>query len=223
MSRSFVSLCLFIGMALPGEGATCEGLGALTLTNVTITAAQLVAAGTFIPSDQSSAVPRGATLPVTARATLSTLAAFCRVEGVIRPSSDSNIRFEVWLPTSTWNARYLGVGNGGGGGRIPYDGDLDTPGLIQALTQGFATAATDTGHEGRGDDYSFGRDHPERRVDYNYRAIHQTAVTAKQVIRAFYGTAPRYSYFWGRSTGGTQALMEAQRFPDDYDGVLAAS
>jgi hypothetical protein len=223
MSRFFVSLCLFIGIASPMEGATCEGLRALTLTNVTITATQLVAAGTFIPPDQSSAVPPGTTLPVTARATLSALPAFCRVQGVIRPSSDSNIRFEVWLPSSTWNARYLGVGNGGGAGRIPYDGDLDTPGLIQGLEQGFATAATDTGHEGRGDDYSFGRDHPERRIDYNYRAIHQTAVTANQVIRAFYGSAPRYSYFWGRSTGGTEGLMEAQRFPDDYDGVLAAS
>ncbi len=84
-------------------------------------------------------------------------------------------------------------------------------------------AATDSGHQGRLDDYSFGRGHPERRIDYYYRAIHETAVTAKEVIRAFYGASPKYSYFWGRSIGGAQALMEVHRYPADYDGVLAGS
>jgi feruloyl esterase len=145
------------------------------------------------------------------------------VQGVIRPSNDSNIEFEVWLPISGWNNRYLGVGNGGGGGRIAYEGDPNTPGLAEALKDGFAASATDTGHKGRGDDYSFARGHPERLVDYYHRAIHETAVIAKALIRAFYGASPKYSYFWGRSTGGAQALMEVQRYPADYDGVLAGS
>jgi feruloyl esterase len=151
------------------------------------------------------------------------LPAFCRVQGVIRPSNDSHIEFEVWLPMSAWNGRYLGVGNGGAAGSIPYEGNLNTPGLVEALKDGFATSATDTGHQGRLDDFSFGVGHPEQRIDYYYRAIHETAVTAKAVIGAFYGTGPRYSYFWGRSFGGGQALMEVQRYPADYDGVLAAS
>ena len=104
------------------------------------------------------------------------------------------------------------MGIGGAGGRIPYDGNSNTPGLVEALKDGFATSATDTGHQGRAYDYSFGLGPPEQRIDYYYRAIHETAVTAKAVIRAFYGNNPKYSYFWGRSAGGTEALMEVQRY-----------
>lgn len=127
---------------------------------------------------------------------------------------------------SEWNGRYMGVGNGGAAGSIIYDGKMigaNVFGLAQALKDGFAVAGTDTGHKGRGDDYSFGPGHPERRIDYYYRAIHETAVTAKEVIRVFYGSSPKYSYFSGCSYGGKQALMEVQRYPADYDGVLAGS
>jgi len=145
---------------------------------------------------------------------------------VIQPSSDSQIEFEVWLPTSRWNGNFMGVGNGGAAGSIIYDGGLvgtSAPGLAQALKDGFAAAATDTGHHGRMDDYSFGRGHPERRIDYYYRAIHETAVTAKAVIRTLYGDGPKFSYFSGCSFGGRQALTEVQRYPDDYDGVIAGA
>jgi hypothetical protein len=223
MKKWPASLLLLLAVASPSHAATCEDVLALKATNVTITAAGTVAAGQFIPPDENSKLPVGVVRPATAPSVLRTLPAFCRVQGVVRPSGDSNIRFEVWLPTSAWNGRYLGVGIGGAGGRIPYDGNLDTPGLIQALREGFAASATDTGHQGSADDYSFGRGQPERRVDYHYRAIHETAVVAKAMIRAFYGSAPRFSYFWGRSVGGTQGLMEVQRYPADYDGVLAAS
>ena len=221
MKKVFVSVLLSIVVAHPAGAATCDTLRALKLANVVIRAAEIVGAGEFVVPDASQYLPPGVTRPPTA--TSRTLPAFCRVQGTTRPSNDSNIEFEVWLPMSAWNGRYLGVGVGGAGGRISYEVDLNTPGLVEALRDGFATSATDTGHQGRADDYSFGRGHPEQRIDYYYRAIHETAVTAKAVIRAFYGTSPKYSYFWGNSNGGNQALMEVQRYPTDYDGVLATS
>jgi feruloyl esterase len=161
MKNVIVSLVLLMAGASTARAGTCENLQPLKLSNVVITAAGVVAAGQFVPPDESKYLPPGVVRPPADPARLRTMPAFCRVQGVIRPSSDSNILFEVWLPTSAWNGRYLGVGIGGAGGRIPYGGNLDNPGLSQAVREGFAAAATDTGHQGRADDYSFGRGHPE--------------------------------------------------------------
>jgi feruloyl esterase len=141
---------------------------------------------------------------------------------VITPSPESHIEFEVWLPTSGWNGRYMGVGNGGSGGFINY-ASANGPSLAGALSDGFAASSTDTGHHGDNDDFSFARGHREQRIDYHYRAIHETASAAKAVIHTLYGATPKYSYFSGCSDGGRQGLVEAQRYPADYDGVLVCS
>jgi hypothetical protein len=143
--------------------------------------------------------------------------AFCRVGGVITPSSDSEIHFEVWLPESHWNGRFRGAGNGGFAGSINYSE------MVAALRDGYATASTDTGHRADGIDADWALGHPEKINDFGYRAIHEMTVKAKAVIQSFYGEAPRHSFFASCSNGGRQALMEAQRFPEDYDGILAGA
>jgi feruloyl esterase len=204
-------------IALPVAAATCENLANLKLADTTITGAQLVAAGAFTPP---VAPPNGLALVA-----YKALPAFCRVQGVIRPSSDSHIEFEVWLPASGWNGKYLGVGNGGFAGSIIYTAGPagNTPGLAQALATGYATSSTDTGHKGGGTDAKWALGHPEKIVDYGYRAVHETAEQSKAIIRAFYGEAPKHSYFSSCSNGGREALMEAQRYPADYDGIIAGA
>jgi feruloyl esterase len=134
------------------------------------------------------------------------------------PSTDSDIRFEVWLPAAGWNGKFQGVGNGGFAGTISYAG------LADAVTHGYAGASTDTGHaEKVGTSAAWALRHPEKVTDFGYRAIHLTAAAGKESIRAFYGEPPRRSYFNSCSNGGRQALMEAQRFPADYDGILAGA
>jgi feruloyl esterase len=146
------------------------------------------------------------------------LPSFCRVAGSIRPTADSDIRFEVWMPSTGWNGKFQGVGNGGFAGSIGYGG------LGGAIRQGYAAASTDTGHTaGQGIDASWALNHPEKIVDYGHRAIHETAVKGKAIVAAFYGSAPKRCYFNACSNGGRQALMEAQRYPDDYDGIIAGA
>src|SRR5262249_4534401 len=127
------------------------------------------------------------------------------------------IKTEVWMPLSGWNGKYQGVGNGGFAGSIFYQG------LAEAVRHGYATAATDTGHSGSATDARWALGHPEKIVDFGYRAIHETSLNAKAVIKAFYGDSPKRSYFAGCSNGGRQALMEAQRYPEDYDGIIAGA
>src|SRR5579863_6768820 len=188
--RSILALALF---ALVASGparalaADCEALSKLTLASTTITEARSVPAGTFTP-------PEGKALP--------NLPAFCRVAGLIKPTSDSNIQFEVWMPGSGWNGKFQGIGNGGFAGSISFSA------LADAVSHGYATASTDTGHHGSGADASWALDHPEKIVDFGYRAIHLTAENAKAVIRAFYGDRPRHSYFSSCSNGGRQRSEE---------------
>jgi feruloyl esterase len=148
---------------------------------------------------------------------LDNLPAFCRVAGEIRPTKDSDIKFEVWMPTSDWNGKFMGIGNGGWSGEIWY------PFMGVGLRRGYATASTDTGHEGNFDDGSFALGHPEKVIDFGYRAVHEMTVKAKAVIAAYYGDAPKHSYWNGCSSGGKQGLKEAQSFPSDYDGVIAGA
>jgi hypothetical protein len=216
-----IAVCAVL-IAAPVVAATCESLSSLKLANTTITAAQVVAAGTFTPPGASP--PNGP-----ARAAFKALPAFCRVQGVIQPSSDSHIEFEVWLPASGWNGKYLGVGNGGLAGSINYFNAIEPsgaasnadPGLADAIATGYAASSTDTGHKGIGARWALG--HPEKIVDFGYRAVHETAERSRAIIRAFYGEAPKHSYFSSCSNGGREALMEAQRFPADYDGIIAGA
>ncbi len=201
--RTFVMLTLILPVsALAGHAADCASLGGTKLPNTTLTTAQAVPAGRFTP-------PSGRPLDK--------LPAFCRLAGVIRPSTDSEIRFEVWLPASDWNGKFLSVGNGGFAGSINYFG------LADDLRRGYATAATDTGHQGDAEDASWAYKHPEKIVDFGYRGLHKTTENAKALIQAFYGNPPRHSYFDSCSDGGREALMEAQRYPEDFDGILAGA
>src|SRR5215469_3342796 len=205
---------LCAAMSIQGRPAMCTKVAALKFGDTVITAAQDIGTGKFVPAEG-----RPSDLQLTA---YKDLPAFCRVRGVIKPSPESNIEFEVWLPTSGWNSRYMGVGNGGSGGFINYV-SANGLSLAGALSDGFAASSTDTGHRGDNDDFSFARGHLEQRIDYHYRAIHETARAAKAVIRTFYGTAAKHSYFSGCSDGGRQGLMEAQRYSADYDGVLVCA
>ena len=143
------------------------------------------------------------------------LPAFCRVAATLTPSSDSDIKIEVWMPASGWNGKLQAVGNGAWAGNISY------PAMATALAAGYATVSTDTGHVGGNANFMVG--HPEKLKDFEERSVHEMTVTAKAVAAAFYGSAPKQSYFNGCSTGGRQALTEAQRYPLDFDAIVAGA
>jgi len=143
------------------------------------------------------------------------LPAYCRVAATLKPSADSDIKMEVWMPAENWNGKIEVVGNGGWAGVISY------PAMAQALKDGYATASTDTGHEGGNGMFALG--HPEKIVDFGYRAVHDTVVRSKAIVAAYYGKGPKYSYWNGCSTGGRQALVEVTRYPDDFDAVAAGA
>jgi feruloyl esterase len=144
--------------------------------------------------------------------------ASCRIELEITPVPDSRILSEVWLPdTASWNGKLQGIGNGG------FAGSIDKLSLRYALQQGYVAAATDTGHEAGDRDGRWALGHPEKIRDYGYRAVHETAVHAKKLIGAYYGRPAEHAYFGSCSNGGREGLIEAQRFPDDYEGVLAGA
>ncbi len=202
-------LVLLISAALVPAPAfaqkSCDSLATLTLANTTITSATSVAAGAFKP-------PAGPGQP----APTDPLPAFCRVAATAKPTADSEIRFEVWLPASGWNGKFEQVGNGGFAGVIPLAS------MAVPLLGGYATAGTDDGHIG-GTDGSWALGHPEKLIDFGYRAVHETSVQAKAIVRAYYGKDLARSYFVGCSDGGREALMEAQRFPDDFIGIVAGA
>ena len=163
----------------------------------TITLAQPLSNGHFPPS-------------------LKSLPPFCRVAATLTPSQDSDIKIEVWLPTATnWNGKFQGVGNGGWAGSIAYSA------LAAALKRGYAASSTDTGHTGGRASFAMG--HPEKLIDFGYRSEHEMTLTAKAIIDAFYGHPAKHSFFVGCSSGGRQGLMEAQRYPADYDGIVAGA
>jgi len=206
---AFISCLVLIGTALaPAPAAaqkSCESLTTLTLANTTITSATSVGAGAFKP-------PAGPGQP----APTEPLPAFCRVAATAKPTSDSEIKFELWLPISGWNGKYEQVGNGGFAGTIPLSA------MASPLLRGYATAGTDDGHAAATDGlWALG--HPEKLIDFGYRAVHETSVQAKAITQAFYGKDLARSYFVGCSDGGREALMEAQRFPDDFVGIVAGA
>ena len=113
------------------------------------------------------------------------LPAFCRVAATVKPTTDSDIKVEVWMPASGWNGKFEAVGNGGWAGTISY------PAMAQAIARGYATTSTDTGHSTPGGSFALG--HPEKLTDYAYRSEHEMTVKAKAIVKAFYGNAPTRS------------------------------
>jgi feruloyl esterase len=183
--------------------STCESLAQIKLPNARVTVAELITTGTFPP-------PYGA--PING------LPRFCRIAATLTPSSDSDIKIELWMPESGWNSRFQGTGNGGYAGRIGYGA------LAGGVKQGYAVANTDMGlSTPPNTDAGIYTGHPERWADWGYRATHEMTVVSKLLVKAFYQSVPKHSYFSGCSTGGEQALMEAQRFPGDYDGILGGA
>ena len=185
---------------------SCADLTQLSFEgNTTVTAAAMVTSGTLVtPSN----------------ITLNNLPVFCRVQGVSKPTADSNIYYEVWLPTD-WNGKFLSSGEGGYVGALNYTRNGLDGGLDEIVRRGYATTSTDTGHVSTDTWWAVG--HPDRVEDYLYRAKHLVTVAAKGLIEAYYGTPPSYSYFNSCSNGGRQALMEAQRYPEDYDGYVVGA
>lgn len=199
-----------LGQKVPAP-QKCEQLAKLALPKVQITSAQTVAAGAFTPPENLTPWLRGDP------AFYKKLAPFCRVKAVAKPSADSNIKIEVWMPVRGWNGRFQGQGNGG------FAGEIDYHLLGRAISEGYASAGTDTGHAASGTDAKWALGHHEKIIDFGYRAIHEMTQVGQALTQAFYGERPRHSYFASCSNGGRQALMEAQRFPADYDGIMAGA
>src|SRR5262245_38823513 len=189
---------------IAAKSIACEALTQVPLANGTVVSSQSVQAGAFTPPSGGNAA---------AAAAFAATPAFCRVIAKLTPTPDSDIRVEVWLPQSGWNRKLQASGNGGLGGAFPY------PAMAASVKAGYAAAGTDTGHVGGNADFVAG--HPEKLVDFAYRAIHEMTVTAKSVVTAHYDARPARSYFSSCSTGGRQGLVEAQRYPDDFDGIAA--
>ena len=217
----FLLLCAISFVAAPASEAqapsaasvssqSCEQLATLELPNAGVTMAKAVAAGTF-------AGPPAEFTGQDLSAFYKMLPAFCRVVMHARPSSDSDIVVELWMPLSGWNGKLEGLGNGGFAGQIGYEA------LGGAILHGSAAVATDTGHAGSPIDAAWALGHPEKIADFGHRGIHEMTRVAKLVVQKFYGSGAKRAYFIGCSDGGREALMEAQRYPEDYDGILAGA
>jgi feruloyl esterase len=201
-----LAVLVFISLPL-GAVTTCAGLKAVVAPHAKITLAESVAAGAFPPPAGGRGGPQQ----------FADLPAFCRVQATLAPSSDSDIKVEVWLPVAAkWNGKFRGTGNGGlGGGATVNPG-----GLANAVRDGYATAGNNTGHEG-GSNYAIG--HPEKVKDFGYRSSHEMTVFSKALIAAYYSTPLKYSVM-AESGGGTiAALSAAQRYPADYDALAVTS
>jgi feruloyl esterase len=201
---ALVVLLICAPPAARAASAQCDDLEDLRLPAADITSADMVDRGEFRMPDDREASTRFAAVPP-----------FCRVKVTARPSGDSNIKIEVWLPAAGWNGKLQAVGNGSWAGAIPYVG------LAGAISAGYASAGTDAGHEGNTASFAVG--HPERVIDMGYRAVHEMTVHAKAIIAAYYGTAPALSLWNACSTGGRQGITAAVRYPEDFDGVVAGA
>jgi hypothetical protein len=201
---------MFFSAATAFSDDACDHLSTLKIPNTTIALAQQVAAGAF----------NGPPAPfsgVDLTALYKSLPAFCRVVAEAKPTNDSDIKIEIWLPASGWNGKLQGIGNGG------FAGLIDTMQLGMAVKAGYTATATDTGHTGSPIDAAWAIGHAEKVVDFGHRGIHEMTRVAKALAQAYYGKSPQRSYFAGCSDGGREALMEAQRYPEDYDGILAGA
>jgi feruloyl esterase len=210
-----VSVAL-VGIAQAGKPSTCAALANLRLPNTTITSASIVPAGPLSQvtiGDPYAAEGTTSPLPTCSSPNASPqLPSFCRVTaGIATPGAPEPINIEVWLPLQGWNGKFEHMGNHGFAGEIEY-ADMGPE-----LLKGYAVAATDTGHAG-GSATAWMQNEVQI-LNYGFRGIHEATVASKAIITAAFGQEPRFSYFNGCSTGGKEGLMEAQRYPDDYDGI----
>jgi len=183
--------------------APCESLASMNLSGGAITRAESVAAnGLTIPAGRGGEA-------------VSNLPAFCRVAATLKPSADSEIKMELWMPASGWNGKFEANGNGG------WTGSISPATLAAGLRRGYAAAMSDLGHEGGSASFALG--HPEKLTDFGYRAAHEMTLASKAIIANYYGQSSKLSYWNGCSAGGRSALMEAQRYPTDFDGIIAGS
>jgi feruloyl esterase len=209
MKQLSVALLLAAALLCPSTAwsATCSDLARLALPQTTITTAELVAPGAFRTPSTGA--------PAANSAAFARLPEFCRVAASLAPSADSDIRIEVWLPSTGWNGKFQAVGNGGWAGTITYSA------LAQAIATGYAAASTDTGHTGNSAAFAVG--HPEKVIDLGYRAVHEMTAKAKALVNAFYGAPPKLSIWTGCSQGGRQGIAVAVRYPADFDAVVAGA
>src|SRR5688500_13728668 len=221
LTAACVGTLAFATLATPASAATCESLRTLSIPTVTVTTAELVTppapvgrggrsgagAPAAAPAANAAPAPRGGGAP--AGANQPALPEYCRVVLVLKPTSDSHINSELWLPTATWNGRFMAVGNGGFGGSIQGFNEMR-----HALRLGYAAAGNGTGHSAAdGPSGMFALGHPEKIVDFAYRAMHEMTAVSKKLINEFYGRPQQFAYYKGCSTGGRQGVMAAQRYP----------
>lgn len=186
------------------DAADCQALQRLSLPHVKIASAALVK-DTLTEDAAAGRAPR----------TYRDLPEFCRVRGLSTPVAGSEIRFEVWLPLAHWTQRLHMIGNGAYSPNIPFTQ------MSARVRKGDVAVGTDTGHAGTEMTFAIGK--PESIVDFSHRAVHETAVAAKAITTAFYKGTKYFAYFSGCSTGGYQGLSEAQRYPDDFDGIISGA
>ena len=200
LTFSLTLLIASIVACASASAATCASLTSLSLPNTTITLAQSYTAGETVSG--TTTAPAG----------------LCRVAGTVTPTSQSNIHFEVWIPTDgSWNGKYQQIGNGG------FAGSISIATIANAVSRGYASAGTDDGTSGPPSGAPTFIGNPQVLIDYGYRAIKVTTDDSKAIIQALMGQTPRYSYFVGCSDGGREALQEAQRYPDDFNGIIVGS
>jgi feruloyl esterase len=206
----FRVILALLSLALPfaGYGASCEALSSVSLPNGKVTAAQVVEVGKFVPPPPPQNVGAFGGAP----ARVNDLPAFCRVSATLKPSNDSDIKAEFWMPVSTWNGRLQPTAAGVFLGMVNYAG------LANILRTGAATATSDNGHEGGSASFALG--HPEKLKDFAERAGHLTLMDAKLLIRAFYGKSQTLTLMNECGGGGRTAITEVQRYPDDLDMAM---
>ncbi|MGH9648123.1 MAG: tannase/feruloyl esterase family alpha/beta hydrolase, partial [Bryobacteraceae bacterium] len=211
LKRAGFKFAAVLFVASYAMGATCESLSSLSIPHSTVIA-ESEAAGAFTPPAPAAGKSKGKGGGGNAFANLP---AFCRVQVNSKPSADSDIKIEYWLPVSGWNGSLEANGNGG------WTGSISANTLATGMQRGYAAAMTDTGHEGGSASFAMG--HPEKVIDFGYRATHEMATSGKALIKAFYGRDAKHSYWNGCSAGGRQGLVEAQRYPEDFDAIVAGS
>ena len=204
-----IATAAFLFFAIPAAAASCDSLASFKLSDGKITSAELVAAGAFTPPGAGGMLAGGPG----GNAVYKSAPAFCRITATLTPTSDSEIKIEVWMPVENWNGKLVGIGNGVWAGSISHSA------LAEPLAKGYATVATNAGHDGNGMSGAFAAGHPEKLIDFGYRAVHEMTVKAKMFLEAFYGQKERRSLWVSCSTGGRQGLMASYRYPDDFHGI----
>ena len=194
-----------LAFAAPARAGDCEGLKSANIADTTILSAQAVPAGDLTTAD---------------KVTRKNMPAFCRVVASVKDAPDSDVRVELWMPNDGWKSVFHVNGNGGYAGILAYNyGAMEA-----AIKRGYASAETDLGTAPAtplNGDALVG--HPDKWKDWGMLGTHEAAVAGKAIAKAFYGADPKRSYYTGCSTGGQQGIIEAEYFPQDFDGILSGA